>query len=52
MERFHDVVIRIKREEDFLVGNTYWIGVDQSITFDITPGYARYRIENGELVRV
>ena len=52
MERFHDVVIRIKREEDFLIGNTYWIGVDQSITFDITPGYARYRIENGELVRV
>jgi hypothetical protein len=52
MERFHDVVIRIRREEDFLVGNTYWIGVDQSITFDITPGYARYRIENGELVRV
>ena len=52
MERFHDVVIRVRREEDFLVGNTYWIGVDQSITFDVTPGYARYRIENGELVRV
>jgi hypothetical protein len=48
MKRFHDVVIGIRREEEFFpMGRTYWIGVEQSIIFDIKPGYARYKISGG-----
>lgn len=49
-ERFHDVVIRIRWESElFPIGRTYWIGVEQSIIFDIKPGYARYKI-SGEVL--
>jgi len=54
MERFNDVVIRIRREDDFLsLGGVHWIGVEQSIAFDVRPGYARYKIgEDGRLARI
>jgi len=54
MERFNDVVIRIRREDDFLsLGGVHWIGVEQSIAFDVRPGYARYRIrEDGRLTKI
>jgi len=52
MERFHDVVIGIRWEEEFFpMGRTYWIGVEQSIIFDIKPGYARYKISGGAVCR-
>ena len=54
MERFNDVVIRIRREDDFLTpGGVHWIGVEQSIAFDIRPGYAGYRIGvDGKLSKI
>ena len=53
MERFHDVILAVRREEDFFpVGRTYWIGVEQSIIFDIKPGYARYKLVGENLQKV
>jgi len=54
MERFNDVVIRIRREDDFLTpGGVHWIGVEQSIAFDVRPGYAGYRIgADGKLSKI
>ncbi len=53
MERFHDVILAVKREEDFFpVGRTYWIGVEQSIIFDIKPGYARYKLVGENLQKI
>ncbi len=53
MERFHDVILRIRWEEEFFpVGKTYWIGVEQSIIFDIKPGYARYKLVGDRLQKV
>jgi len=54
MERFHDVIIGIKWEGEFSpVSGAYWIGVEQSIIFDVKPGYARYRISGeGDIVKV
>ncbi len=53
MERFHDVILAVRREEDFFpVGRTYWIGVEQSIIFDIKPGYARYKLVGENLQKI
>ena len=53
MERFHDVILAVRREEDFFpVGKTYWIGVEQSIIFDIKPGYARYKLVRENLQKI
>ena len=53
MERFHDVILAVRREEDFFpVGKTYWIGVEQSIIFDIKPGYARYKLVGENLQKI
>ncbi|ADC65606.1 hypothetical protein Ferp_1455 [Ferroglobus placidus DSM 10642] len=53
MERFHDVILKIRWEEEFFpVGKTYWIGVEQSIIFDVKPGYARYKLVGEDLQKV
>jgi hypothetical protein len=55
IQRFYDVVLRIKRSEDF-VGfgeETYFIGVEQSYVWGIPPGFARFCIgKDGRLEEV
>ena len=53
LERFYDVVIRIRRFEGNYLDVSYSIDIDQSILADLTPGtYGRFKIEKGELIRV
>ena len=55
IKKLHDVVIRIKREDEFFDfgEDIYLVGVDQSIIREIRPGYARYRIgDDGRFVRI
>lgn len=46
IDRFYDVVVRIVKEEEPLdLGNDiYVIGVEESVTRDIRPGFERFRI--------
>ena len=51
LERFHDVVISVKKEGEFLGSEViYTIGVTQSIVMDIKPGLRRFKI--GENMRL
>ena len=46
IDRFYDVVVRIVKEEEPLEfgEDVYIIGIEESITREITPGFERYKI--------
>ncbi len=54
MEKFYDVIIRVKKEDEFtgFGETTFLVGVEQSVVGDIEPGFARFKIEDGKLVEV
>ncbi len=55
IDRFYDVVVRIVKEEEPLdLGNDiYVIGVEESVTRDIRPGFERFRItSDGRLCKL
>ena len=55
LEKLFDVVVSIKKEDEFFQfgGETYLIGIEQSIIRDIKPGYARFRIgEDWNLIEI
>lgn len=53
LERFYDVVIRIRRFEGNYLDISYSIDIDQSILADLIPGtFGRFKIKDGEFVRV
>ncbi len=55
VEGLYDVMIRIKREEEFMAfgEEIYLVGIEHSLIQDIQTGYGRFKItENGKFVRV
>jgi hypothetical protein len=54
IEKFYDVIIRIKREDGFMGfgETTFLVGVEQSAVGDVEPGFVRFRVGDGKLVEV